>query len=504
MINKLIQKYQTETLILLGFTVIYFLTRLYNLTALPIFTDEAIYIRWGQIAANDAAWRFISLTDGKQPLFIWLMMPMFKIFHDPLFAGRIVSVFAGFGTMLGLFFFGKELFKNKWVGIISAGIYLIYPFGLVYDRMALYDSLVGAFYIWGLYVEVLLVRRVRLDISFILALVLGGGMLTKTNAFFTSAFLPFTLLLFDWKEKERGKRLRQWITYAVIASVLAYVYYSVLRLSPFFHIIDEKNTTFVYPIKDWIHEPFAFVFGNTKGLLNWLAIYMSIPLILLVGVFFYGKKHWREILFCFLAFGIPITYFAFFGKVIYPRHILLMTLPLLPVMAFVIVKLKEKLKAKAFIVGILFLWYLYADFFIITNLARAPIPQTDLDQFVVGWPAGVGVKESITFFKEQSQNGPIYIATQGTFGLMPFALEMYFQSDPNVTIKGYWPTQDVPPADVMTIAKKMPTYFLFYQPCPSCQGFGVAPLSWPVKNVLSIKKGDSNNYLNIYQIIPAK
>lgn len=43
----------------------YFFSRLVNLTLLPIFTDEAIYIHWTQIAEGDAAWRFISLVDGK-------------------------------------------------------------------------------------------------------------------------------------------------------------------------------------------------------------------------------------------------------------------------------------------------------------------------------------------------------------------------------------------------------------------------------------------------------
>ena len=39
---------------------LYLFTRLVNLTLLPIFTDEAIYIRWGQIGARDAAHKFLS------------------------------------------------------------------------------------------------------------------------------------------------------------------------------------------------------------------------------------------------------------------------------------------------------------------------------------------------------------------------------------------------------------------------------------------------------------
>ena len=67
---KWIKKHWLEILVCFGILFLYFATRIPHLATLPIFTDEAIYIRWGQIAKNDAAWRFISLTDGKQPLFI--------------------------------------------------------------------------------------------------------------------------------------------------------------------------------------------------------------------------------------------------------------------------------------------------------------------------------------------------------------------------------------------------------------------------------------------------
>ncbi len=92
---------------------LYFATRLINLTILPIFTDEAIYIRWSQIGSRDAAWRFISLVDGKQPMFTWIMMVTMRIIRDPLVAGRLVSVAAGALSAVGLWVLSFELFKNK-------------------------------------------------------------------------------------------------------------------------------------------------------------------------------------------------------------------------------------------------------------------------------------------------------------------------------------------------------------------------------------------------------
>ena len=177
--------------------IVFFLLRIPKLTDLPIFTDEAIYIRWAQIGGSDAAWRFISMTDGKQPLFTWLVMASLRIFHDPLVAGRMVSVMAGLTSMVGLFLLGAELFKKKSVGLIATCLYVLSPFAFVYDRMALYDSLVATFFIWNLYLSVLLTRYMRLDFALILGLTLGVGMLNKTSAFLSLYLLPTTLFLFD-------------------------------------------------------------------------------------------------------------------------------------------------------------------------------------------------------------------------------------------------------------------------------------------------------------------
>src|SRR3989338_10679554 len=99
-------------LIILLLGLITFVTRVISLLNVPIFTDEAIYIRWAQIGLNDPVHRYISLTDGKQPLLTWLMYPMLKIFSDPLFAGRFVSVLAGVGSAIGIYFVGKKLFNR--------------------------------------------------------------------------------------------------------------------------------------------------------------------------------------------------------------------------------------------------------------------------------------------------------------------------------------------------------------------------------------------------------
>ncbi|MBM3209681.1 hypothetical protein FJZ40_05350, partial [Candidatus Shapirobacteria bacterium] len=65
---------------------LFFLFRLYDLTIIPVFADEAIYIRWAQVMRAEPTLRFLPLFDGKQPLFMWLVIPFLKLISDPLVA----------------------------------------------------------------------------------------------------------------------------------------------------------------------------------------------------------------------------------------------------------------------------------------------------------------------------------------------------------------------------------------------------------------------------------
>lgn len=501
---RLLRKHRLVILSAFAIGAVFFFTRFYNILSLPIFTDEALYVRWAQIAKNDANWRFISLTDGKQTLFIWVAMVAMRFVDDPLLSGRIVSVFAGFLSMVGLFFLGREVFKNHWVGLISVGLYSLYPFALVYDRMALYDSLVGAFAVWSLYFTVLLARRLRLDVAILLGMTIGGGVLNKTNGFFSLYLLPFSLLLFDWHKKHMLMRVITWVGLALIVLSLTYGYYSILRLSPFFHIIDEKNALFVYPFKEWIKHPFYYFVDNWSGLFNWFITYVSWPVFLLIiGSFFVYRQFTREKILLVIWFLFPFVALALFGKTLYPRFIFFMTLSLLPLVALSLYRLRQAIKNSLVFAGCCLLFssiFLWTDYRILTNFGKAPIPDSDKNQYINDWPSGGGIREAVAFFKKEAEKGKIYIATQGTFGLLPHALEMYLVDNPNIKLVGFWPIENTPPKEVLEASKTMPAYFVFYQPCSSCKNIGEAPASWPVRTIFQVQKGETARYFTVYRV----
>ena len=482
-------------------SVLYFATRLFNIMELPLFTDEAIYTRWSQIARFDASWRFISLTDGKQPSFVWFDMVLMRFVTDPLLAGRLVSVVAGFFGMVGMFFLGREVFKNTKIGLIAASLYLIYPFTLVYDRMALYESLITASTIWGIFFQILLVRRRRLDIALILGFIIGFGVLTKSNAFFLVYLFPLSLLLFDWKIKNRTVELAKWVGLAGISTLMAYGFYSVLRLSPFFHIIEEKTTIFKYPLHDWITHPFEFFQGNLNGLVSWLTEYSTIPLLVIIFLsFVLGRKMFlREKLFLFLWFLIPFVGTALFGRVLYPRFILPMTMTLLVLGAYSLLYIWEKSKNKLLAYAlflVVFLFLIRSDFYVLTDFARAPIAKADTDQFMNEWPAGGGVREIVAFLRQEAKDKKIYVATEGTFGSLPtYATEIYLDENKNIKKRGIWPTPSEIPEDLVEKAEKMRVFYVL-------NDSRVAPPSWPVKLIAKYQKGIGKSYMSLYEVLP--
>lgn len=501
-----IRKWRTEIILALLIVVAYFVSRIILLGNLPIFTDEAIYTRWAQIALNDPQWRFISLTDGKQPMLVWVAMILMKFIEDPLLAARLTSVASGFFTLIGLWFLTRELFKSTKVAFLTSFLYVVYPFAIVLDRMAIYDSMVAAFFVWALYFSILLIRRTRLDIAYTLGLVIAGGMMTKTANFFSVYLLPFLLVLFNFRKKNWQPDLIRFALLTAFSVILAFFLYNILRLSPFFHIIDQKNAVFVYPFSEWIKHPFTFFQGNLLGLLSWLYEYLKVPFIVLILISLLRYKDFtREKLLLLVYFSAPFVALALFGKVIFPRFIFFMSLMLLPlaslglsyVTEYVIKKYKVSRSLAFVIVTTIFIAYpALVSLQFIYDPVNSRIATADNRQYINSWAGGWGVKESVEYFRNEAKDKKIYVATAGTFGLLPAALEIYLVENKNIEIKGYWPV-DVLPKEVLRKAEDMPTFLITYQR----ENEGLEQKG-NLKLVFQIRQGNTEYFYKVFRAEP--
>jgi len=246
--------------------------RVYNLTILPVFVDEAIYVRWAQVMKSEATLRFLPLSDGKQPLFMWSIIPFLKIFPNPLVAGRLVSVATGTASLIGIFVLSYLLFRSKKISLFSAFIYAINPFSVFFDRMALVDSMLSMFGVWFLIFSIAVAKTLRFDMAILAGFALGGGLLTKSPAIFFILLMPLTFMFVEWMDGRRraltlGKLGLLW----GVTLTLGYGMFNVLRLGPNFHLITSRNLDYVFPFAHILESPLDPLYPFFDRALEWIS-----------------------------------------------------------------------------------------------------------------------------------------------------------------------------------------------------------------------------------------
>lgn len=462
---KIIFKYKFEIIISLGIIFIFFFIRLTNLTILPVFADEAIYIRWSQVMRSEPTLRFLPLSDGKQPLFMWVLMPILKFISDPLFAGRFLSVLAGFGTLIGVFIAGFLLFKSRKVAIISSLIYAIVPYAVFFDRMALVDSMLAMFGIWVFICSILLVRLVRLDLAMISGIFLGFALLTKSTAIFYSLLLPAPLvLLLPIGKKEIFPKIIKMIALWLVVYLFAYSIYNVLRLGPNFDMIARRNADYVFPVKNILYHPFDPFFPHLVEIGQWFSGLLTWP-VLLAGItgFLLLLKNNIKVGFLILVWlAVPLLVQAEYAKVFTARYIFF-TVPLVILFsAYFFGFIIDKIKFKPLIplLLLILIWPLWIDRLLLINPRQFPLPRRERSGYLEEWTAGTGIKEAADYVKQRAKDHKVLVGTEGFFGTLPDGLAMYLQDVPNMTVIGVGLNLTEIPPQLISSTKDNEVYLL--------------------------------------------
>jgi len=432
-----IRKHKLEFVLGLLIVILYFFLRLPNLTLQPIFADEAIYIRWAQVMKSEPTLRFLPLTDGKAPLFMWIMMPMFKIFDsdligvdDPLFAGRFLSVLSGFATLAGVFALSWKVFNIR-VALWSALIYAIVPYTVFFDRMALVDSMLAAFTIWAIFFSVWLLKSQRLDLSMILGFLLGGAMLTKTPAIVNLIVLPLSLIGSSFNKLNKNKLLKLFGCW-VLAIFIAIVVYNLLRLGPEFHKLSARNADYMFSLSELSGRPLDPFIPHLRDIMDWFPKLLTLPVLVFMG---YGiwvmvmKKNRLGMVIVIWAV-VPLLAQTAFLRTFTARYLLFSIPPLLILAGFGVEKVLELIKGiKNILIIIIIISILplplYFDYLLLTNSAEVPLPRAERRGYLEDWTAGYGFKEIAQFLIEKKKNGPVLVGTEGYFGTLPDGLQIY-------------------------------------------------------------------------------
>ena len=480
------------------FTLFLF-SRFINLKIIPIFTDEAIYSYWAQVALHDPENRYISLVDGKQPLFIWISAVLQKFISDPLIATRTTSIISGLFAVIGIYLLSKELFNTK-VAKISALLYIILPFTLLYDRLGIYDSLLTMLGIYSTYFSVKMAKEPRLDMALLNGISIGLALITKSSGFFFLLLIPTALIIFDFKNKKAKINFFRWILLSSASVFIAQIIYNSLRLSPYFYIIAQKNSQFIRSFSEVLQKPFLLLTSNSATITSWLTSYLGIPLIILfvLGTAYFIYKGEKRVLILLLYILFPFSVEIIFNNVLYPRFVLFYFPYIIIIISLILVRLfyfkNKRQKLLKYTLALIFVFPVSNSILLLLSPTNAKIANSDAGQYLNDWPSGFGVSEAVELIKKSQVNGSVYVGTEGTFGLLPYALNIYFYSQQNVQIQGFWPVdpQNLP-SGVLEAANIRKTYFVFNENQKEINNNRL-------KFIAKYQKGSGNSFMRIYEV----
>ena len=435
--KKIIREWKYTIIFGLLIFVLGLVLRLYHLNLLPIFADEAIYIRWAQVMRAESTLRFLPLSDGKQPLFMWMVIPFLKIISDPLVAGRAVSVTCGLASLVGIFLLINLLFKSQKAALLASLLYALSPFAFFFERMALADAMLSAFGIWTLLLAVAAAKTLRLDYAMLAGFALGGALLTKSPAIFFVILLPIVFIFV-----KKPIHLIKLAGLLAVTYLIGYGMYNILRLGPNFHLIGSRNADYIFPLSHlWTNpkDPFIFLIDRS---FEWISALGPWPILVLagLGIVFAYKKYWKEVLILVVWFLFPILVQSEFARVFTARYIFFL-IPPLYILAGISVLIKRPFRK--FIYGLVVLFVIFSlkfNWLLATNPEKANLPRSERSGYLEEWTAGTGIAEVAGYLKAESlklkASEKIIVGTEGYFGTLPDGLQIYMEGVKGVTVIG--------------------------------------------------------------------
>ena len=409
---------------LLGLSILFLLLRLPRLRGLPIFGDEAIFLRLAQLIRENAqTFLWASLQEASPPLHPWLLALSLGLSSDPVTSGRLLSVIAGLLTVPAVFVLARDLVRlsgapagSERAGFLAAVLVIFCPFAALAQRMARVDAL----FLLECVVVAWLSLRTASNPSprhgVLLGVALGLTMLTRQNYSYLLWLSP--LLAWWWLVRKPGDgRLGAPALIRAMAPALliAFVLWAPMlatREGPdlgtrIFHHAGARPS--MAP-----SERLTLAGRAAADSIVWMWSYLTPPVAIfsacsLAWLLFKRKRVGGFLLSWILLFWLPG---AFVAAVFFPRYVLPILVPLLIASALALsgISLRSR-SAAAGLLLILLLWPARDLAIQITDWRRQNLVPIDRWQFVSGWPAGYATEQALRHLEMEASKGPIAVIT---------------------------------------------------------------------------------------------
>ncbi len=440
-----------QRLILGGILVLAALLRAFHLTTLfPILVDEAIYLRWAEIIDHQGQW-FISLLDGKPPLSYWfLAVGRFLSDGDPLFQGRLLAVLAGLLSTFGIFQVARRIAPRpqaEAAGLLAAGLYAIFPWALLYDRLAYTEAWVNLFGIAIAWTSLVCFEKAGENWSRELGpgLALGLGLFTKQTAILFG-LVPLAAAFYFGRSQSRNWIARAATIYAIAAVFLA-ANFILTPEAPTLATHDAvlHHTGFFADPAELMADPFVAARSNFPKLLSYIGTYVTWPLALAAlasAVWLARMGSFAPWLFVAGAI-VPVIAEAFLLELMFPsRYPFPHFWPWLAVAATGAATFANKRTAVlAGTLAVLAAPMLWRDAGMLTEPERG-LHISDAEGFLGDHAhVGYGIAEAVDFLRQEARSGPFVLLTDPIWGPPADALFPFLNQRDGIRVFEAWWTQ---------------------------------------------------------------
>lgn len=476
-------------LILFGYTVLHLL----SLTSLPIFADEAIYIRWTQLIIDDwQQYLFFPMNDGKTPLQFWLMVPWQFLPIDQLASARLFSVFVGFLQIISMVWV-VSLFGGKTKAkLLVAAFTAFLPFWYFHHGTVLLDILLTLWLTLFLGFSWLLMQQVdssgiskkTIYLSLAAGVCFGLALLTKIPAVLAIPALSCILIYKQIKTEKETKAslptIQQFLQRGFFFGASLGVglgMFLLLRIHPAFGQLFARGGDFLFPISQILLD--GAWQETTPSIPNYLYsffVYLtpSITFITVSSLFLRKNQSRSHLLFWMgIIFLLPMM---IMGRVVYPRYLfpaaIFFTLnAALSVETIFEVIRTKKLQIKQVLVTITVALLLANTatasasfiYFSIFDTNQLPLVSADKEQYLYEWSAGYGITETTELIREIAKTEKVAVATEGSFGTLPDGIMIYLHRTDveNIFVDGIgYPLETIPTAFIQNARERTYERFL--------------------------------------------
>jgi Dolichyl-phosphate-mannose-protein mannosyltransferase len=424
---------------------LYLVTRLRGIELLPVFLDEILHVRWALLISQgekpwDATWKW------GRALTIWLGALVSPWASDLLLANRLLSLALGALTLWATVEIARRLVGGR-AAVLAGVFYVLCPFTLFYDRMALTEAGLSAFTALTVLFSVRLAESGRRVTAALAGLAFALAVCVKALGVLA---LPVPALVVLVLGPLRARLGGLAVTYAVGLPPAAWAFRS---------FVATDNAQHMAELFTGGGGAFATRLASVSEGAGWLWVWCTPPLVVLAVAgagLAVARRDRRTLLLAALA-AYPLLAFSAGLSWRMPRYLLPAAVPLLVLAAGTADRLASRLAAwategahertraglSAAIAVVVLLPALRLDHALWTDPARAALPAPDRFQYVLGWPSGYGVRDTEQLVRDELARHPegltvvVHANRFQNLRTTPYALALAFAREPRVRLEDW-------------------------------------------------------------------